>query len=138
MFRIETEVVFLRTCTLHYRLLNLGSKRENLEILTTLLVILTVIQPFICIHPVIVWSQDSNNNSTFLLLVILIWFLPIAVHVVSRAVSVHGRPKWTVCANDGSGEKSIRDKWHSTDFVSCNSNSNSTEKNLVLMIGTFS
>ena len=105
----------------HNRLLNLGSKRENLEILTTLLVILTVIQPFICIHPVIVWSQDSNNNSTFLLLIILIWFLPIAVHVVIRAVSVHGRPKCavSVCATDGSGEKSVRDTRDSTDIISC-------------------
>ena len=103
----------------HDRLLNLGSKRENLEILTTLLVILTVIQPFICIHPVIVWSQDSNNNSTFLLLIILIWFLPIAVHVVVRALSVHGRPKCgrvSACASDD--EKSVRETRQSAEIIS--------------------
>lgn len=57
-----------------------------MEALTTLLVILTIIQPFICLHPVIIWSQDSNQNSTFLLLIIFIWFLPICVHVVVKAV----------------------------------------------------
>ena len=57
-----------------------------MEILTTLLVILTVIQPFICLHPVIIWSQDSNQNSTFLLLIILIWFLPVCVHVIAKAI----------------------------------------------------
>ena len=57
-----------------------------MEVLTTLLVILTVIQPFICLHPVIIWSQDSNQNSTFLLLIIFIWFLPICVHVLVKAV----------------------------------------------------
>ena len=57
-----------------------------MEVLTTLLVILTVTQPFICLHPVIIWSQDSNQNSTFLLLIILIWFLPVCVHVVIKAI----------------------------------------------------
>jgi len=44
-------------------------------------------QPFICIHPVIIWSQDSNSNSTFLLLVILIWFLPVVIHVLVSIMS---------------------------------------------------
>ena len=61
-----------------------------MEVLTTLLVILTVIQPFICLHPVIIWSQDSNQNSTFLLLIIFIWFLPICVHVLIKAVITPG------------------------------------------------
>ena len=90
--------------TVLFRLLNLGSKRENLEILTTLLVIVTVIQPFICIHPVIVWSQDSNNNSTFLLLIILIWFLPITVHIIIKAIVVHGKPMCTAITNEDNGE----------------------------------
>ncbi len=79
--------------TVIFRVLNLRSKRENLEILTTLLVILTVIQPFVSIHPVIIWSQDSSNNSTFLLLVILIWFLPVVVHVIVKTIAVNGRLK---------------------------------------------
>ena len=64
-----------------------------MEVLTTLLVILTVIQPFICLHPVIIWSQDSNQNSTFLLLIIFIWFLPICVHVLVKAVISPGIQK---------------------------------------------
>ena len=62
--------------TVLFRCMQLKSKRSNLEILTTLLVILTVIQPFICLHPVIIWCQDSHQNTTFLISVILIWFLP--------------------------------------------------------------
>ena len=65
-------------------------KRPYLEILTTLLVIVTVIQPFICLHPVIIWCQDSNANATFLILVIMIWFLPVCVHVLGRTLSNHG------------------------------------------------
>merc|ERR1719510_495957 len=72
--------------TVLFRLSHIFTKRKNIEALTTLLVILTVIQPFICLHPVIIWSQDSNQNSTFLLLIIFIWFLPICVHVVVKAV----------------------------------------------------
>ena len=72
--------------TVLFRLVHIHSKRKNMEALTTLLVILTIIQPFICLHPVIIWSQDSNQNSTFLLLIIFIWFLPICVHVVVKAV----------------------------------------------------
>eukprot|EP00095_Tigriopus_kingsejongensis_P007184 maker-scaffold3067_size10345-snap-gene-0.2 protein:Tk07184 transcript:maker-scaffold3067_size10345-snap-gene-0.2-mRNA-1 annotation:"predicted protein" len=77
--------------TILFRLLHLHSKRSNLEILTTLLVILTVIQPFICLHPVIIWSQDSNHNSVFLILIILIWFLPVIIHTLAKALVNHGR-----------------------------------------------
>eukprot|EP00094_Tigriopus_californicus_P001374 TCALIF_01330-PA protein Name:"Protein of unknown function" AED:0.45 eAED:0.45 QI:50/0.5/0.33/0.66/0.5/0.33/3/0/1088 len=80
--------------TILFRLLHLHSKRSKMEILTTLLVILTVIQPFICLHPVIIWSQDSNHNSIFLILIILIWFLPVIVHYISKAAIIHGRPKF--------------------------------------------
>lgn len=57
-----------------------------MEVLTTLLVILTIIQPFICLHPVIIWSQDSEQNSKFLLLIISIWFLPLVIHIVMKAL----------------------------------------------------
>ena len=72
-----------------------------MEVLTTLLVILTVIQPFICLHPVIIWSQDSNQNSTFLLLIILIWFLPVCVHVVIKAVISPGVQRCKSAMVDG-------------------------------------
>ncbi len=71
--------------TLLFRLLHLRSRRSHMEILTTLLVILTVMQPFVCLHPVIVWSQDSRHNSTFLLLVMVVWFLPLGVHAMAKA-----------------------------------------------------
>ena len=64
-----------------------------MEVLTTLLVILTIIQPFICLHPVIIWSQDSQKNSHFLLLIIMIWFLPLGIHIVMKAITTHGIEK---------------------------------------------
>ncbi len=79
--------------TVVFRLLHVHTKRSNMEILTTLLVILTIIQPFICLHPVIIWSQDSNHNSAFLVLVILIWFLPLGVHTLGKALITHCRPR---------------------------------------------
>ena len=57
-----------------------------MEVLTTLLVILTIIQPFTCLHPVIIWSQDSAHNSSFLMIIILIWFLPLIIHIFMKAV----------------------------------------------------
>ena len=57
-----------------------------MEVLTTLLVILTIIQPFTCLHPVIIWSQDSAHNSSFLMLIILIWFLPLIIHIFTKAI----------------------------------------------------
>jgi len=78
----------LYTGTVLFRVLHLYSKKENLEILTTLLVILTIIQPFICLHPVIIWSQDSNHNSQYLLLTIGIWFLPLLVHLLMKLLMV--------------------------------------------------
>lgn len=56
------------------RLSHLASKTSHMEVLTTLLVILTIIQPFICLHPVIIWSKDSQQNSMFLILIILVRF----------------------------------------------------------------
>ncbi len=78
--------------TVLFRILHLHTKRANMEILTTLLVILTVIQPFICLHPVIVWSQDSNHNSAFLLLIIVIWFLPLGMHILVKVFMKHCWP----------------------------------------------
>jgi len=72
--------------TVLFRILHLYSKKENLEILTTLLVILTIIQPFICLHPVIIWSQDSNHNAKYLILTIFVWFLPLIVHLVMKLI----------------------------------------------------
>ena len=74
--------------TVLFRILQLSSsgKRENLEILTTLLVILTIIQPFICLHPVIIWSQDSKHNAQYLILTIFVWFLPLLVHLIMKLV----------------------------------------------------
>ena len=72
--------------TVLFRILHLYSKKENLEILTTLLVILTIIQPFICLHPVIIWSQDSNHNAKYLILTIFVWFLPLGVHLFIKAI----------------------------------------------------
>merc|ERR1712130_61289 len=72
--------------TVLFRILHLYSRKENLEILTTLLVILTIIQSFICLHPVIIWSQDSNHNSQYLLLTIGIWFLPLLVHLLMKLI----------------------------------------------------
>lgn len=72
--------------TVLFRILHLYSKKENLEILTTLLVILTIIQPFICLHPVIIWSQDSDQNATYLFLTIFVWFLPLGVHLLIKAI----------------------------------------------------
>ena len=66
-----------------------------MEVLTTLLVILTIIQPFICLHPVIIWSQDSQHNSMFLILIILIWFLPLGIHTVTRSILNQGVQKCT-------------------------------------------
>jgi multisubunit Na+/H+ antiporter MnhG subunit len=79
--------------TVLFRLSHLASKTPNMEVLTTLLVILTIIQPFICLHPVIIWSQDSQHNSTFLALIILIWFLPLGIHIVTKAVLNQGIQK---------------------------------------------
>ena len=78
-----------------FRLSRLASKTENMEVLTTLLVILTIIQPFICLHPVIIWSQDSQHNSMFLILIILIWFLPLGIHTVTRSILNQGVQKCT-------------------------------------------
>ena len=64
-----------------------------MEVLTTLLVILTIIQPFICLHPVIIWAQDSQQNSNFLLLIIMIWFLPLGIHIVMKAIMNQGIEK---------------------------------------------
>ena len=72
--------------TVLFRILHLYSKEENLEILTTLLVILTIIQPFICLHPVIIWSQDSSHNAKYLILTIFVWFLPLGVHLLIKAL----------------------------------------------------
>ena len=72
--------------TVLFRILHLYSKKENLEILTTLLVILTIIQPFICLHPVIIWSQDSSHNAKYLSLTIFVWFLPLGVHLFIKAI----------------------------------------------------
>ena len=74
--------------TVLFRILQLSSsgRKENLEILTTLLVILTIIQPFICLHPVIIWSQDSKHNAQYLILTIFVWFLPLLVHLVMKLV----------------------------------------------------
>ena len=35
-------------------------------------------------------TQDSHVDTTFLILVILIWFLPVCVHVVGRTLATHG------------------------------------------------
>ena len=78
-----------------FRVSRLASKTENMEVLTTLLVILTIIQPFICLHPVIIWSQDSQHNSMFLILIILIWFLPLGIHTVTRSILNQGVQKCT-------------------------------------------
>ena len=72
--------------TVVFRILQLTSKKDNLEILTTLLVILTIIQPFICLHPVIIWSQDSQHNAQFLILTIFVWFLPLLAHLVMKLI----------------------------------------------------
>ena len=74
--------------TVLFRILQLSSsgKKENLEILTTLLVILTIIQPFICLHPVIIWSQDSKHNAQYLILTIFVWFLPLLVHLIMKLI----------------------------------------------------
>merc|ERR1719273_3106 len=72
--------------TVLFRILHLYSRKENLEILTTLLVILTIIQPFICLHPVIIWSQDSNHNAKYLILTIFVWFLPLLVHLFMKLI----------------------------------------------------
>ena len=72
--------------TVLFRILHLYSKKDNLEILTTLLVILTIIQPFICLHPVIIWSQDSSSNAVYLILTIFVWFLPLAVHLFIKVI----------------------------------------------------
>ena len=72
--------------TVLFRILRLSSKKENLEILTTLLVILTIIQPFICLHPVIIWSQDSKHNAQYLILTIFVWFLPLLAHLIMKLI----------------------------------------------------
>ena len=72
--------------TVLFRILHLYSKKEDLEILTTLLVILTIIQPFICLHPVIIWSQDSDHNAVYLILTIFVWFLPHMVHLLVKFI----------------------------------------------------
>jgi len=65
-----------------------------------LVVILTVVQPFICLHPVIIWSQDSNHNSAFLLLIIAVWFLPVGAHLLAKALVGHCRPKIPATGQD--------------------------------------
>ena len=95
--------------TVLFRLSHIFTKRKNIEALTTLLVILTVIQPFICLHPVIIWSQDSNQNSTFLLLIIFIWLLPICVHVVTKAV-VSPSVKWCKIVIDKKDASNVEPK----------------------------
>ena len=79
--------------TVLFRLSHFASKTQNMEVLTTLLVILTIIQPFICLHPVIIWAQDSQKNSNFLLLIIMIWFLPLGIHIVMKAIMNQGVEK---------------------------------------------
>ena len=81
-----------------------------MEVLTTLLVILTIIQPFICLHPVIIWSQDSQKNSNFLLLIIMIWFLPLGIHIVMKAITNHGIEKCKSKKGDNSVDVTLKRK----------------------------
>ena len=77
-----------------HRLLKLDSK-ENLAILTSVLTTLTVIQPLVCIHPAIIWSQDSGSQSGFPLLVVLVWFLPLFAHLLDTTAVRYLRPLCT-------------------------------------------
>ena len=79
----------LYTGTILYRILHSSSKKEklDLETLIALIIILTIIQPFICLHPVIIWSQDSNHSTKYLLQTICIWFLPLFFHILMRLVA---------------------------------------------------
>ena len=66
-----------------------------MAILTSVLTMLTAIQPLVCIHPVIIWSQDSHSQSGFPLLVVFIWFLPLFAHLLDSAVVRYLRPIFT-------------------------------------------
>ena len=63
-----------------------------MAILTSVLTMLTAIQPLVCIHPVIIWSQDSHSQSGLLLLVVFIWFLPLFAHLFDSVAVRYLRP----------------------------------------------
>ena len=63
-----------------------------MTILTSVLTMMTMIQPLICIHPVIIWSQASKDQSGFPLLVVFIWFLPLLLHPISKVALRYLRP----------------------------------------------
>ena len=85
------------TIILH-RLLQFDSKK-NLAILTSVLTMLTIIPPLVCIHPVVIWSQDSNSQSGFPLLVVLVWFLPLLAHLLDTTAVRYLRPLCTGIEN---------------------------------------
>lgn len=37
-------------------------------------------------HPVIIWSQDSDHNAVYLILTIFVWFLPLMVHLLIKFI----------------------------------------------------
>ena len=93
--------------TVLFRILQMSSKKENLEILTTLLVILTIIQPFICLHPVIIWSQDSQHNAQYLILTIFVWFLPLLAHLVMKLIlaGITNKYHWSYDRKEETGSR---------------------------------
>ena len=53
---------------------------------------LSMIQPLICIHPVIIWSQASKSQSGFPLLVVFTWLLPLIIHAFNKVAVRYLRP----------------------------------------------
>ena len=63
-----------------------------MAILTSVLTMLTAIQPLVCIHPLIIWTQEPYSQSAFPFLVVIIWFLPLFAHLFDSVAVRYLRP----------------------------------------------
>ena len=68
--------------TIVFRLTHMNIPTFKLNQLTAFVVVLTMVQPFVCLHSTVVWAQKSEYNIEFLSLTIGLWFNPVASHFV--------------------------------------------------------
>ena len=69
-----------------FKLLHMDEDSLKINMLSTMITILTFMQPFICLHPTVIWTQNSIDNTMFLILEVSLWFTPVICHCLVRPV----------------------------------------------------
>ena len=94
-----------------YLVTHVKNETQISSTVTSWIMTLTIVQSIVSLHPTIIWSQRSTSKLIYLGFSVIIWFMPIVFHQISRPIVYIINKLCSTCTNKSEGSV-VDNQWN--------------------------